>query len=100
MAQQAGGVDEIKARSAKDAAFLATYANEPGGTREENLWEVLVLMGVGDPSPPRGTAASRFRRAKSSSSTAIASNPRTAFFRRAAGGSTTKIENVMERLAH
>ena len=50
-AQQAGGVDELKARSGKDEAYLAAYASEPGGTREENLWEVLVLMGVGDAQP-------------------------------------------------
>lgn len=59
IAQQAGGVDEINARTAADVAYQKAYASEPGGTPEENLWEVLVLMGAGDKQPAAwdGTAA-------------------------------------------
>jgi hypothetical protein len=49
--QQAGGKEEIDARAKRDMAFAAAYRTEPGGTPEENLWEVLVLMGVGDTQP-------------------------------------------------
>jgi hypothetical protein len=51
LAQQPGGVDEIRARSAQDAAYQAAYASEPGGTPEDRSWEVLVLMGAGDTKP-------------------------------------------------
>ncbi len=50
-AQQAGGADEIKARAKQDAAFAAAYRSEPGGAPEEELWQVLILMGVGDKQP-------------------------------------------------
>src|ERR1044071_9235064 len=51
LAQQPGGVDELRARSAQDLANQAAYASEPGGTPEDRAWEVLVLMGAGDPTP-------------------------------------------------
>src|SRR5436305_14756397 len=51
LAQQPGGVDEIRARAAQDLANQAAYASEPGGTPEDRLWEVLVLMGAGDTAP-------------------------------------------------
>jgi len=37
--------------SPQDAAYQAAAASEPGGTPETQLWEVLVLMGVGDSRP-------------------------------------------------
>lgn len=51
IAQQAGGVDEINARSAQDIAYQKAWASLPGGTPEGNLWEVLVLFGPGDKQP-------------------------------------------------
>ena len=51
LAQQPGGVDELRARSAQDLANQAAYASAPGGTPEDRLWEVLVLMGAGDSTP-------------------------------------------------
>src|SRR5690349_10931487 len=51
LAQQPGGVDELRARSAQDLAYQAAYASAPGGTPEERHWEVLVLMGTGDTTP-------------------------------------------------
>ncbi|HZT28942.1 MAG TPA: hypothetical protein VFA33_03595 [Bryobacteraceae bacterium] len=51
VAQQPGGIAEINARTAQDRAYQSAYASEPGGTPEANLWEVLVLMGVGDAQP-------------------------------------------------
>ena len=36
---------------ARERARMAAQSNEPGGTPEESLWEVLVLMGVGDTEP-------------------------------------------------
>src|SRR5262245_57168612 len=51
LAQQPGGVDELRARSAQDLANQAAYASEPGGTPEDRAWEVLVLMGAGDAKP-------------------------------------------------
>jgi hypothetical protein len=38
-------------RPTRDEAYLANYTAEPGGTKEENLWQALVLMGVGDKEP-------------------------------------------------
>src|SRR6478752_8587395 len=51
LAQQPGGVDELRARAAQDLAYQAAYASAPGGTPEERHWEVLVLMGAGDSGP-------------------------------------------------
>ena len=51
LAQQPGGVDELRARSAQDLAYQAAYASAPGGTPEDRHWEVLVLMGAGDTAP-------------------------------------------------
>ena len=51
LAQQPGGVDEIRARAAQDLANQAAYASAPGGTPEERSWEVLILMGAGDTTP-------------------------------------------------
>ena len=49
--QLTGGIDAIRARARADEAMRQAYASQPGGTSEENLFEVLVLMGVGDPQP-------------------------------------------------
>jgi hypothetical protein len=51
LAQQPGGVDELRARAAQDLANQTAYASEPGGTPEDRLWEVLILMGAGDAAP-------------------------------------------------
>ena len=52
LAQQPGGsADTIKARAAADLAYQGAWTTKPGGTPEENLWQVLVLMGVGDREP-------------------------------------------------
>src|SRR5581483_169213 len=51
LAQQPGGVDEIRARAAQDRANQAAYASAPGGTPEDRAWEVLILMGAGDQAP-------------------------------------------------
>jgi hypothetical protein len=51
VAQQPGGVDELRARSAQDLANQAAYASAPGGTPEDRAWEVLILMGAGDKTP-------------------------------------------------
>src|SRR5205807_7485689 len=48
LGQQPGGVDEIRARAAQDLANQAAYASAPGGTPEDRMWEVLILMGAGD----------------------------------------------------
>ncbi|MDA2924072.1 hypothetical protein MYX65_05345 [Acidobacteria bacterium AH-259-L09] len=50
-AQQPGGAEAIRARSARDLDFQRDYVTEPGGTPEEKLWQVLVLMGVQDKGP-------------------------------------------------
>lgn len=51
IAQLAGGIDAINARSVADRALQAAYASQPGGTPETNLWQTLVLMGVDDNAP-------------------------------------------------
>src|SRR5436305_893976 len=51
LAQQPGGVDEIRARAEQDLANQAAYASAPGGTPEDRMWEVLILMGAGDTAP-------------------------------------------------
>ena len=38
-------------RAAQDQAYQGAWASQPGGTPESQLWEVLVLMGVGDREP-------------------------------------------------
>ena len=38
------------ARAAAGAEFLDSFTWHPGGTREANMWQVLVLFGVGDPT--------------------------------------------------
>ncbi|MBI4875532.1 MAG: hypothetical protein HY822_12935, partial [Acidobacteria bacterium] len=38
-------------RMTRDETYLANFTAEPGGTREENLWQVLVLFGAGDREP-------------------------------------------------
>src|SRR5262245_11234423 len=35
-------------RAARVNQYMNAYNTEPGGTPQENLWEVLILMGVGD----------------------------------------------------
>src|ERR1700733_420728 len=49
--QIAGGLDALRARARADEAMRKAYASQPGGTTEENLFEVLVMMGVGDQQP-------------------------------------------------
>jgi hypothetical protein len=49
-AQQPATTNEAQ-RAAQDRAYGGAWASEPGGTPEEELWEVLVLMGVGDRDP-------------------------------------------------
>lgn len=46
--QIAGGIDAIRARARADEAMRQAYVSRPGGASEENLFAVLVLMGVGD----------------------------------------------------
>src|SRR5579871_980351 len=48
LAQQPGGVDELRARAKQDLANQAAYASEPGGTPEDRTWEALILLGAGD----------------------------------------------------
>jgi hypothetical protein len=43
--QITGGTDAIRARAGADEAMWQAYASQPGGATEENLFEVLVLMG-------------------------------------------------------
>ena len=38
------------ARAAAGAEFLDSFTWHPGGTREANMWQVLLLFGVGDPA--------------------------------------------------
>jgi hypothetical protein len=49
--QITGGLDALRARARADEAMRKAYASQPGGTSEENLFEILVLMGVGDQQP-------------------------------------------------
>lgn len=35
----------------RDDVYLSHFTAEPGGTKEEDLWQVLALMGVGDREP-------------------------------------------------
>ncbi len=41
----------MRVRAQQDSAFKDAYASAPGGTPEDGLWHVLVLMGVGDIAP-------------------------------------------------
>ena len=56
-AQLAGGIEAIRARSDADLAMTGAYASQPGGTPEENLWQVLVVMGIGDTQPTPWTGS-------------------------------------------
>src|SRR5262245_41027769 len=38
-------------RAQQSAAPDPGYSAQPGGTPEENLWQVLILLGVGDREP-------------------------------------------------
>jgi len=38
----------VDPRSARDKEYMAAYTTQPGGVPEENLWQVLILMGTGD----------------------------------------------------
>ena len=38
------------ARAAAGAEFMDSFTWHPGGTREADMWQVLVLFGVGDPA--------------------------------------------------
>lgn len=38
------------ARAAASADFLDSFTWHPGGTREADMWQVLILFGVGDPA--------------------------------------------------
>ncbi len=49
--QITGGIDAIRARARADEAMRQAYASQPGGASEESLFEVLVLVGVGDQQP-------------------------------------------------
>ena len=51
LAQQAGGADALRARASRDLAFQQNYSTQPGGTEEERLWQLLVLMGIDDQQP-------------------------------------------------
>ena len=55
--QLTGGIDAIRARARADEAMRKAYASQPGGTAEENLYAVLVLMGVGDQQPSEWNGA-------------------------------------------
>ncbi|MEZ5353735.1 MAG: hypothetical protein R2762_13940 [Bryobacteraceae bacterium] len=49
-AQQPASTVE-RERAAQDQAYQGSWASKAGGTPENELWEVLVLMGVGDREP-------------------------------------------------
>ncbi|HEY3839002.1 MAG TPA: hypothetical protein VGL72_20655 [Bryobacteraceae bacterium] len=49
--QITGGLDALRARARADEAMRKAYASQPGGASEENLFAVLILMGVGDREP-------------------------------------------------
>src|ERR1017187_657796 len=49
--QITGGADALRARARADEAMRQAYASQPGGASEENLFEVLVLLGAGDTQP-------------------------------------------------
>src|SRR6266566_6093697 len=46
MATLAAGLAWLKAQQSDPA-----YSSQPGGTPEENLWQVLILFGAGDSQP-------------------------------------------------
>src|SRR5882672_6741766 len=48
-ASLAAGLAWLKAQ--QTAASDPAYASQPGGTPEENLWQALILFGVGDRDP-------------------------------------------------
>src|SRR5437870_10313651 len=49
IASLAAGLAWLKAQ--QTAASDPAYSSEPGGTPEENLWQVLILFGAGDTEP-------------------------------------------------
>ena len=44
-------------RAARVNQYMTAYNTEPGGTPEENLWQALILMGVGDKDPAKWDGA-------------------------------------------
>src|SRR5260370_21469349 len=49
IASLAAGLAWLKAQ--QTAASDPAYASQPGGTPEEDLWQVLILFGAGDRDP-------------------------------------------------
>src|ERR1700722_13936581 len=49
IASLAAGLAWLKAQ--QTAASDPAYASQPGGTPEENLWQILILLGAGDTQP-------------------------------------------------
>ncbi|MCP5113859.1 MAG: hypothetical protein GY953_23755, partial [bacterium] len=54
-AQGLGGAGDLSARAQQDINYAKSLTTEPGGTPEDKLWQVLVLMGVGDTEPSEWT---------------------------------------------
>jgi len=50
-AQQAGGASVISARASNDQGYMSKFTWQPGGTREEEMWQVLLLFGATDQEP-------------------------------------------------
>jgi len=49
--QITGGLDSLRARAKAEEGMKQAYASQPGGATEDQLFEILVLMGVGDNEP-------------------------------------------------
>lgn len=51
-AQQLGGsATALKESAKRDLSLAVAYRTEPGGTPEDRLWQVQILMGAGDREP-------------------------------------------------
>ena len=46
--QQAGGASVISARATYDQNYMSNFTWQPGGTREDEMWQVLLLFGTTD----------------------------------------------------
>src|SRR5438309_415999 len=55
--QLTGGIDALRARAKADEAMRQAYASQPGGATEDQLFQILVLMGVGDQEPSQWNGA-------------------------------------------
>ncbi len=51
VAQQAGGRDVPTERATEELDYQARFSWHPGGTPEQDLWQVLILLGVGARQP-------------------------------------------------